>query len=250
MSLPTSPRVSPMTISAHLRYPVVKRALASVPDATTVTEFGSGRGAMAKRFVVAGFDYMGYEPDPESFAVASAVLGGSSAAVLHNDFPPEHPTRPSDIVVAFEVLEHIEDDEAALRAWCEWLNPGGLLLISIPAHRDRFGPADVAAGHYRRYERDELLALFERVGLVDAQVRSVGFPAGYLLQMVRDRVLGGEDLSVEERTASSGRLLQPTSRTALLTAAAAFPFHPVQRVFERTDLGTGYVAWARRPADR
>jgi len=249
MTTLTSLRWSPLTVSAHLRYPVIKRALASIPDAVSVTEIGSGRGAMACRLVAAGYDYVGFEPDVESFHATEAVLRSYGAAELHNTFVPDDPIRRSDVVAAFEVLEHIEDDAKALAGWFRWVRPGGLLVISVPAHQRRFGEWDAAAGHYRRYERDELITLLEDAGFVAIEVRSVGFPAGFLLETVRNLVATPVESSIEERTSASGRQLQPTRRSAWLTASVAFPFYPIQRAFERTDLGIGYVAWARRPSE-
>jgi SAM-dependent methyltransferase len=238
-----------LTISAHLRYPVIKRALASIPDAETVTEIGTGSGAMACRFVAAGYDYLGFESDAESFRVTQQALVGCGAGQLHNSFLPQDPIRQSDVVVAFEVLEHIEDHAGALRDWIRWVKPGGLVLISVPAHQHRFGEWDAAVGHFRRYERDQLISLLEEAGFVRVEVRSVGFPAGMILESIRNRRATPMGATIEEQTAASGRHYQPTRRSAWLTASAAFPFHLVQQAFERTDFGTGYVVWARRPAD-
>jgi len=242
-------RRSPMTISAHLRYPAIKRALASMPDAASITEIGPGRGAMASRLVAAGYDYVGFEPDIESFHATEAALLSYGGVKLHNTLIPDDPDQRSDVVVAFEVLEHIEDDAQAVAGWFRWVRPGGLLVISVPAHQRRFGEWDVLAGHYRRYEREQLIAMFENAGFVAAEIRSVGFPAGLLLEMIRNRIADPAGSTIEERTAASGGQLQPTTRSAWLTASVAFPFYPVQRAFERTDLGTGYVAWARRPGE-
>lgn len=250
MTLTGFSRQSPATISAHLRYPVIRRALASIPGAETVTEIGPGSGAMACRFVAAGYDYVGFEPDVESFETAEQALRRCGAGKLHNAFLPDDPIRQSDVVAAFEVLEHIEDDAGTLAGWFRWVRPGGLIVISVPAHQARFGRWDAAVGHYRRYERGGLVSLFEAAGFEDVEVRSVGFPAGLLLETIRNLVASPDGSTIDEQTAASGRRLQPTQRSGWLTAAAALPFHPVQRMFEGTDLGTGYVVSARRPPDR
>src|SRR3546814_6549126 len=74
--------------------------------------------------------------------------------------------------MAFEVLEHIEDDHAALRQWLGWLKPGGILLMSVPAHPSQWNAADVWAGHFRRYRKRELLGLVEENVLELEHVRS------------------------------------------------------------------------------
>jgi SAM-dependent methyltransferase len=148
------------------------------------------------------------------------------------------------------VLEHIEDDRAALAAWIERVRPGGRLLLSVPAGPSRFGASDVKVGHFRRYDRGGLRDLLAQAGLDEIDIRMYGFPLGYALEVVRNQLVKrtASRGTREERTAASGRLFQPSERTALLTAAASAPFRLVQRPFAGTGLGTGLVASARRPA--
>lgn len=61
--------------------------------------------------------------------------------------------RTYDIICAFDVIEHLEDDCAALQWIAENLKPGGLFLATVPAHQWFFTQHDVALGHYRRYTR-------------------------------------------------------------------------------------------------
>ncbi len=77
-----------------------------------------------------------------------------------------------DAVVAFDVLEHIEDDEAAVREIHRVLRPGGLALIAVPADPRLWSAHDEAVGHVRRYTRPELVDLFARNGFTVERVRS------------------------------------------------------------------------------
>jgi SAM-dependent methyltransferase len=69
-----------------------------------------------------------------------------------------------DAITMLDVLEHIEDDLAALRAARRLLKDGGLLLVTVPALRWLWSDHDVALHHYRRYLRRELAAILERAG--------------------------------------------------------------------------------------
>lgn len=69
-----------------------------------------------------------------------------------------------DTVVCLNVLEHIEDDRASLRAMRDLLQPGGRLVLLVPALRALYGTLDEALGHFRRYTPGELHGKFAEVG--------------------------------------------------------------------------------------
>jgi SAM-dependent methyltransferase len=235
---------APLTISGWLRYPIVRRLIPA--DARTVLEIGAGRGAVGS-VLARDFDYTGLEPDAESFAVARARLGGRVIQAADDEVVLD---RTYDLVCAFEVLEHIEDDVSALERWREHIRPGGSLLISVPADRKLFGASDVRVGHYRRYDPADLVRVLSAAGFSDVEIRRYGFPLGYALLYASRLLARGQHGSVEERTASSGRWLQPSPRTAFIRRGVAGPFALMQRPFERTSLGTGLIARARRHGAR
>jgi glycosyltransferase involved in cell wall biosynthesis len=73
-------------------------------------------------------------------------------------------TERMDTVVCLNVLEHIEDDEQALRTLYGLLESGGRLLLLVPALRSLYGSLDRALDHFRRYERAEILDKLRRAG--------------------------------------------------------------------------------------
>jgi 2-polyprenyl-3-methyl-5-hydroxy-6-metoxy-1,4-benzoquinol methylase len=58
-----------------------------------------------------------------------------------------------DSCVCLNVLEHIEDDREALRRMASILQPGGIIVLLLPAFPTLYGPIDKQLGHYRRYTR-------------------------------------------------------------------------------------------------
>jgi SAM-dependent methyltransferase len=212
-----------------------------------VLEIGAGQGSVGAE-LARRYDYLGLEPDTSSFEVAARRIGGAGR-VLNITLEELSDANTFDLVCAFEVLEHIEDDRAALAAWIERVRPGGRLLLSVPAGPNRFGASDVTVGHFRRYDHDGLRDLLAEAGLDEIEIRMYGFPLGYALEVVRNLLVKrtASRGTREERTAASGRLFQPSERTAVLAAAASAPFRLVQRPFAGTRLGTGLVARARRP---
>jgi SAM-dependent methyltransferase len=78
------------------------------------------------------------------------------------DFEPLADT--VDTVVCLNVLEHIEDDLAALRNIYGALSPGGRAIVLVPCGQEIYGQLDVILGHYRRYSASQLRSLFDQVG--------------------------------------------------------------------------------------
>jgi SAM-dependent methyltransferase len=78
----------------------------------------------------------------------------------------------SDCCVCLNVLEHIEDDAAALVSMASIVQRSGSIVLLVPAFPALYGPIDRNAGHCRRYTRGSLARLAESVGL---QVRSIRF---------------------------------------------------------------------------
>jgi SAM-dependent methyltransferase len=70
-----------------------------------------------------------------------------------------------DLVALLDVLEHVPDDLAALRAIHMRLNPGGALLMTVPANAWMWSAHDSAHHHYRRYSKKQLKRLFLMSGL-------------------------------------------------------------------------------------
>lgn len=69
-----------------------------------------------------------------------------------------------DMIGAFDVLEHIDDDEAVLAQLFQACKAGGGLVLSVPQHRWLWSRMDDFAHHKRRYTRDELLEKLKRAG--------------------------------------------------------------------------------------
>ena len=66
-----------------------------------------------------------------------------------------------DVVSAFDVVEHCEDDATAVAELARVLVPGGRMLLSVPAYQWAWSDHDVQAGHHRRYTRPRLTRLVE-----------------------------------------------------------------------------------------
>jgi SAM-dependent methyltransferase len=81
------------------------------------------------------------------------------------DVPAEVRAHAFDSVVCLNVLEHIDDDHAALASMRDLLRPGGAVVLLVPALPALYGTLDRALGHFRRYTPAALRDLFGAVGL-------------------------------------------------------------------------------------
>ncbi|PJI85674.1 class I SAM-dependent methyltransferase [Luteimicrobium subarcticum] len=239
----------PLTPRAALRWSVVRRLVRREAPGT-ILEIGCGQGAAGTRLARMA-DYTGVEPDAASHAVATARVGDTGTVIhgYHSDTPRDD----YDLVCAFEVLEHIEDDVSALTDWVGLARPGGAVLLSVPADPDLFNESDVFAGHYRRYTAQTLRETFAAAGVEHVETLvHYGWPLGFALTKVRGRVAARrsdetDDAVPEELSMGSGRYLQPKDvATGAVIRAAVAPFALAQRM--RPGTGEGILALARRPA--
>lgn len=244
----TSQPLPALSLRASLRYDLVKRVLDRLAPRTAL-EIGCGQGAFGARLAERAA-YVGVEPDEHSHTVARTRIEPRGGQVLHGIHTVVPTGSTYDVVCAFEVLEHIEDDRAALADWVEFVRPGGHLVMSVPAFQERFGPMDTHAGHFRRYSPDQLRTLLEAAGLTDVEITVYGWPLGYALEAVRNRIDEKKlrrvgNASKEELTHASGRTFQPSEGSGQLVRIATAPWRLLQRL--RPAAGIGLVAVARRP---
>ena len=123
-------------------------------------DVGSGPGRMLE-FLREGFRVIGIDRDRDAlrFAVRQTVrLLQADALVL----PVRNGT--VDVVSAFDLLEHLEDDLGALREFNRALRPGGHCIVTVPAFRLLWSEHDEVSHHRRRYRASELRLRFTAAG--------------------------------------------------------------------------------------
>lgn len=135
------------------------RRKALPPANARLLEIGCGTGhnlAMLGQFG----EVDALELDDEARAVAERRLG---RRVMSAPLPElaEVPKRHYDLIGAFDVIEHIDDDRAALESIDQRLKPGGKLVVTVPAHQWMWSAHDVVNHHKRRYSKAKLKLLFE-----------------------------------------------------------------------------------------
>ncbi len=235
-------RSPPLTLVGWLRYDVIQRLLPA--NARRVLEIGAGLGSLGA-LLASRYEYVGLEPDRASYETAVRRVG-DAGTVLNESAETYRSHEPFDLVCAFEVLEHCEDDVAALAGWSGHLRPGGDVLLSMPFGRERFATWDERAGHYRRYDRDDAVRVMSDVGLTAIETVVYGYPLGLASEDVRNALIRRNQArsaaTMDERTSGSARNLQPPTWAAPATWAIALPFRYLQRPFASSSRGSGIVA--------
>ncbi|MFA6107765.1 MAG: class I SAM-dependent methyltransferase [Candidatus Latescibacterota bacterium] len=231
---------------------VLRRFRELVPGGL-VLDAGCGSGSLAVDLGRAGYEVEAVEQSPEFVErVAARVRGLGLEARLRvrqgsvTELP--WPEATFDGVVCGEVLEHLGPetggDLAAVRGFHRVLRPAGGCVVSVPLSPRLWDHCDEWAGHMKRYERGELIDLFERVGFQVLGTRSWGFPLGRLYHRLVFapwvRRTGGQAVAAREGRWDTRAGRHPVA-AALVAGLLRF-----DELFGRWPWGRGIVLWARK----
>jgi hypothetical protein len=158
------------------RFAVMRRLADSViRNSTRAAEIGCGNGLLQRdiedyyKIPVAGF---------ELNEVALQKNVSRESPLYCYDIHQRNPEFRArfDLVLLFDVLEHIEDESGFLQSVKFHMAESGTLLINVPAHQSLFSDYDRAAGHIRRYSLNQLAEVAERNGLKPRALTYWGLP--------------------------------------------------------------------------
>jgi SAM-dependent methyltransferase len=212
------------------------RREAQLPNDAQILEIGCGTGHNLS--MLSGFGHVeGLELDDEARALSEKRLGRK---IMSSPLPELAgvPDRHYDLIGAFDVIEHIDDDVAALASIATKLKPGARFIMTVPAHQWMWTAHDVANHHKRRYSKRRLSQLIENSPM---KLERVGYFNSLLFP-----------LAVAERTASKLRgkdnadvKLPPAPVNALFEKVFAAERHLVGRLPLPPGLSLFAVASAR-----
>jgi SAM-dependent methyltransferase len=191
------------------------------PDAC-VLEAGCGTGG--NLYLLSGVGQVSaFEPHDEARDLAADKFPG--AIIEDGELPFRVPFPPGsfDLVAALDVLEHIEEDEAALRALVEMARPGGRIIVTVPAIQSLWGSHDRRLHHVRRYDRARLRRIARASGAeVEFETYCNTILAPFVVALRLVERLTGRDLGDQER-------VPPRRLNALLSSAFSLERHVVGR---------------------
>jgi len=157
-------RITNLARFVYKLLPITKGALIDI---------GAGNGLILKFFKLKGFEVAGVELEKDQVHQMQIDYKLQGVKVIQGDITKLKGEGNFDVVIASDVIEHIEDDGYALKNLYSFVKKGGYLVITVPAHSYLYGKRDKKWGHYRRYDRDVLVRKLQ--GLEGCKVRSVRF---------------------------------------------------------------------------
>lgn len=169
------------------------RAFGALSERARILEIGCGTGHNLPMLSAFG-DVDAIEIDPAARRIASERLGrpvGDAPLPLLPRVPRGH----YDLIAVLDVVEHIENDVAALAAMRDCLAPDGKILITVPAHAWMWSAHDEVNHHHRRYSKRTLRAAIAAAGLRPEKLgyfNSLLFPLAAGARLL-GRVTGRED---------------------------------------------------------
>lgn len=166
-------------------------------------EIGSGLGDYADRWATAGQRVTVSEADPERLAELRLRFAGRTDVTVRELEAPITERGHYTCVVAINVLEHVEEDVDALRSFAGLLEPGGRVVLVVPAFPSAMSTFDREIGHHRRYRVRHLRRTLTAAGMKPVQVRyinSIGLLGWYVfVKALRGRPQEGFVLSTYDR---------------------------------------------------
>ncbi|HTL59599.1 MAG TPA: class I SAM-dependent methyltransferase [Candidatus Limnocylindrales bacterium] len=145
-----------------------------------VLEVGGGIGNFTPDLAACAESVVSLEPNAfchrqlveKTKSLSNVKVYNVTAEELDHKVPTDY---LADTVVCMNVLEHIQDDVAAVTLFTKRLKAGGNLVLLIPAAPWAFGEIDKRLGHYRRYSKKSASILIRNAGLTISKLRYFNF---------------------------------------------------------------------------
>ncbi|MCK5413415.1 MAG: class I SAM-dependent methyltransferase [Candidatus Pacebacteria bacterium] len=155
-----------------------------------------------------------------------------------------------DIVFAFELMEHFENDKKFLIKINNLLNKSGHFIFSVPARKNMWDINDVWAGHFRRYEKKEIELKLKKCNFEVLQNYSYGFPTVNLIKPIRNSLINKKNIAKKNQpnnTLKSGVDRNYIKKfSSLINEYTMMPSILIQKMFYNFDFGDGYVVLAKK----
>jgi len=200
-------------------------------------DFSAGTGVVLEAVRSIKPDIQLYASDlaVDSLAWVDTRLGGK-ITLFHTDASHIPFADHFDVLGAFDVVEHIDDDVGAMKDLFRTVKPGGGIMLTVPQHMSLWSPLDEEAGHKRRYIGHELARKVREAGfdvVLDTSFLAILYPLQYISRRFLTRIQSRQSFETEHSLPGPlntllGMIL--SLELLLIKGGARFPFGGIRIV--------------------
>ncbi len=196
-------------------------------------EIGSGLGDYAREWIPLVSSFTATDADPVLLLELKKQMAAYPQVTVRQITLPAADRAEHSCLIAYNVLEHIDEHVEALRSMARLVRRGGHIVLVCPAFPFAMSPVDIATGHVRRYTKRSMRAALTAAGLEIVEVRyanSVGLLCYYAFT------------SLLKRTPAEGGTMKFYDRLVVPVVRI------IERIIVRPPFGQSVLAVARVPA--
>jgi len=219
-------------------------------DIKSFLDVGCGAGELACTFAEKGMKGIAVDFSEAAIEVASNMRDNRGIKKTDLQFKlgglENASGKQYDLVSCLEVLEHIKNDKKLLK---ELVNLSKrYVLISVPAKQKLYDSSDESVGHFRRYEKLDLLKMLSDANLDIVKFVNYGYPFTNMVRLIRKTVFNtrlrkNKNDSMNNRSKDSG--INPIKLPGIFISIdfekAILPLYWFSVLFNKTDFGEGYL---------
>lgn len=234
----------------YYREGLIIKGLKEALPSGKIVDVGCGTGSLVMKLAASGYQVIGIDVSDGCInitrsRVRQAGLSDKVTVSKGSAYEISVPDSSVDAVIAGEVLEHLKDDDSAVREFSRVIKPGGVCLITVPANPNLWDVWDEMAGHVRRYTRDDLISLFEKHKFRVESLRFWGFPVMRIYH--RLLCLPWAKMTVKKKSLDGDNLdaITKVGLSSFVTVTLGNIFR-IDNLFSRFPWGIGIVFVARK----
>lgn len=216
-------------------------AEANLPAQAAILDVGTSTGTNLRMLREIGFDNVSgldFSREAIAYCESKGFTGVREGDICAMPFADES----FDLVLATDIIEHVDADDVALSEIARVLKPGGMVLVTVPAFKALWGLQDRVAQHKRRYRQEQLLERIAKAGLTTES----SYYFNYLLFL--PILLARRTIDLLGIKARSEADFNSRSSNWLFEKIFTFDVFSARRLKPR--FGVSILAFARKPAEK
>lgn len=191
--------------------------------------------------------YVGVDISKEAINIAQK-RNIHNVVFVHKDLFDFKSLEKFDYVLCLSALEHFEDDKKVLKHISKFMGDKrtARLIISVPAHSKKYSRQDMAIGHYRRYDVEDIEELVRETNLKIIKLYSIGYPVATIYTWFYNKYLSLKNVIFDiEATKVSG--IEKHNKNIVMKIGNKFLFRiltfliRLDKFYLNTTLGTHYI---------